>query len=130
MQEQNRFNAEVSIHTPTKGVTELSVCYNARNSVSIHTPTKGVTFVILPIRLGFLCFNPHTHEGCDIRCPPFLRYQRCFNPHTHEGCDRLVIRLLLLLRSFNPHTHEGCDFMYHQFMKRYNMFQSTHPRRV
>ena len=56
----------VSIHTPTKGVT-----YARRNlftgiSVSIHTPTKGVTLVsIIPTKL-MICFNPHTHEGCDM----------------------------------------------------------------
>ena len=34
---------EVSIHTPTKGVTFLFVCFLLSKIVSIHTPTKGVT---------------------------------------------------------------------------------------
>ena len=34
---------EVSIHTPTKGVTRLVSYCLAVFSVSIHTPTKGVT---------------------------------------------------------------------------------------
>ena len=35
----------VSIHTPTKGVTcdRLQIC--SVNGVSIHTPTKGVTII-------------------------------------------------------------------------------------
>ena len=33
----------VSIHTPTKGVTSLSLNLSLNLSVSIHTPTKGVT---------------------------------------------------------------------------------------
>ena len=33
----------------------------------------------------------------------------CFNPHTHEGCDLLLVKLPRWLISFNPHTHEGCD---------------------
>ena len=55
---------KVSIHTPTKGVTSPILAVNKLRAVSIHTPTKGVTHsIVLPI--GRLCFNPHTHEGCD-----------------------------------------------------------------
>ena len=35
--------AQVSIHTPAKGVTGLSSDYFAKADVSIHTPAKGVT---------------------------------------------------------------------------------------
>ena len=34
----------VSIHTPTKGVTFCNGTLFIRQAVSIHTPTKGVTF--------------------------------------------------------------------------------------
>ena len=34
----------VSIHTPTKGVTNFQQQYKPLSRVSIHTPTKGVTF--------------------------------------------------------------------------------------
>ena len=57
--------AEVSIHTPTKGVTysfSWCICFFA---VSIHTPTKGVTSVIPILWYDDISFNPHTHEGCD-----------------------------------------------------------------
>ena len=37
------FVTDVSIHTPTKGVTTMSGKAAAAASVSIHTPTKGVT---------------------------------------------------------------------------------------
>ena len=33
--------------------------------VSIHTPTKGVTQMPLTLNLLNISFNPHTHEGCD-----------------------------------------------------------------
>ena len=33
--------------------------------VSIHTPTKGVTLIRIVKRFFSVCFNPHTHEGCD-----------------------------------------------------------------
>ena len=35
--------SKVSIHTPTKGVTQAVVWYYTNIIVSIHTPTKGVT---------------------------------------------------------------------------------------
>ena len=37
----------VSIHTPTKGVTEQDEDNTEQQDVSIHTPTKGVTVVSL-----------------------------------------------------------------------------------
>ena len=33
--------------------------------VSIHTPTQGVTFLYI-CNVFRICFNPHTHAGCDI----------------------------------------------------------------
>ena len=33
----------VSIHTPTKGVTDEEIYQPGLTNVSIHTPTKGVT---------------------------------------------------------------------------------------
>ena len=33
----------------------------------------------------------------------------CFNPHTHTGCDQALHSSLAIRPSFNPHTHTGCD---------------------
>ena len=35
----------------------------------------------------------------------------CFNPHTHEGCDVCAVMVRGVSDSFNPHTHEGCDVL-------------------
>ena len=59
------FRPDVSIHTPTKGVTYTTFDDLRKFSVSIHTPTKGVTVYPLRSRKGTSGFNPHTHEGCD-----------------------------------------------------------------
>ena len=32
--------------------------------VSIHTPTQGVTVLTYTV-VGYCSFNPHTHAGCD-----------------------------------------------------------------
>ena len=37
---------DVSIHTPTQGVTQRAMLYAIPIQVSIHTPTQGVTLVM------------------------------------------------------------------------------------
>ena len=142
----------VSIHTPTKGVTDQVRVIGADLCVSIHTPTKGVTltkrclrFVLMfqsthPRRVWLStlrlelhipsCFNPHTHEGCDLVLSQTQGNKKSFNPHTHEGCDRAVLFVSKMRMSFNPHTHEGCDSPSCPRLMKTSWFQSTHPRRV
>ena len=55
----------ISIHTPTKGVTTEFVERTFNNYISIHTPTKGVTGDITAIDGKGRYFNPHSHEGSD-----------------------------------------------------------------
>ena len=42
---------DVSIHTPTQGVTCLRCSSCAVSSVSIHTPTQGVTLAVAVIQI-------------------------------------------------------------------------------
>ena len=120
--------------------------------VSIHTPTKGVTMCSTFTGFTSLCFNPHTHEGCDLisiakvrlfrefqsthprrvwPLQPMLSPSRQVFQSTHP---RRVWRKIRVQKpkneSFNPHTHEGCDFKLIEKMSDYHTFQSTHPRRV
>ena len=82
------------------------------------------------VAVAAICFNPHTHAGCDSARNDDSAAIARFNPHTHAGCDddssslrhiffvsihtptqgvtHLMIPLLLDL-CFNPHTHAGCD---------------------
>ena len=55
------------------------------------------------------CFNPRTHEGCDITPLPWHCPRKRFNPRTHEGCDGGTDITSARPLSFNPRTHEGCD---------------------
>ena len=146
---------------------------SATKNVSIHTPTQGVTHLRLPQRLIPMFQSTHPrrvwqkwnalllkvrlfqsthprrvwHRGWHEQIPML-----CFNPHTHAGCDRMeILENVLSIVSihtptqgvtvwtqpytyrtfcFNPHTHAGCDG---RFVKGHNYgfkFQSTHPRRV
>ena len=110
--DNERTNTNVSIHTPTKGVTIYADRYRRALIVSIHTPTKGVT-VISRKYVGFSHVSIHTPtKGVTQLTQGFDTLLCSFNPHTHEGCDCIVIALVLHFRCFNPHTHEGCDCIF------------------
>ena len=55
--------------------------------VSIHAPTRGATDGAAFVVMRVYCFNPRTHEGCDIVLTIRTLRLFCFNPRTHEGCD-------------------------------------------
>ena len=58
-----------------------------RHQVSIHAPTRGAT--------EYLCLQWHNYERFQSTHPRGVRQNgmisansiRCFNPRTHEGCD-------------------------------------------
>ena len=100
--------------------------------ISIHTPTKGVTDLIdqffklplfqstLPrrewlVRIdGFLKwddFNPHSHEGSDYTgTSPMFAYcgfQSTLPRREWHDCSSLLIQAW----DFNPHSHEGSDWI-------------------
>ena len=79
------------------------------NQISIHTPTKGVTIIVPPIILPHAYFNPHSHEGSDVHNLTKVNILQHFNPHSHEGSDLLTWPVLSLILYFNPHSHEGSD---------------------
>ena len=78
--------------------------------VSIHAPTRGATSSRTIRMTTAVCFNPRTHEGCDIWFGLLICHCSCFNPRTHEGCDTLFGEIVKEPQGFNPRTHEGCDF--------------------
>ena len=99
----------VSIHTPTKGVTNATKRETSKDKVSIHTPTKGVTELSLPHpRLQGVSIHTPT-KGVTNNSGGLCVINYSFNPHTHEGCDLDSQISLKGMSSFNPHTHEGCD---------------------
>ena len=144
------FQLHVSIHTPTKGVTDLFVrSVVAKPFQSTHP--RRVWLYAKWITKGPTSFNPHTHEGCDVNLS--LRVQR-YQVSIHTPTKGVTLQprnsgLQLLFQSthprrvwrqrpweppassgFNPHTHEGCDDTLQMVVHRVPKFQSTHPRRV
>ena len=121
---------DVSIHTPTQGVTKLDISNVPTENVSIHTPTQGVTLDQAAVAALEAGFNPHTHAGCDKQLDKETR-NLLVSIHTPtQGvtfCSTMITRVLLC---FNPHTHAGCDGAIGKTDRRNRRFQSTHPRRV
>ena len=121
---------EVSIHTPTQGVTGVFGWSIAHHQVSIHTPTQGVTHCGIRKIPMFLSFNPHTHAGCDIDSWHKERGFKFQSTHPRRvwRCKRAYRQRYF--QCFNPHTHAGCDHGHHALRSITGLFQSTHPRRV
>ena len=121
---------DVSIHTPTQGVTQRAMLYAIPIQVSIHTPTQGVTIDWHPLQygcqfqsthprrvwlIGFI--KPHEIQRFQSTHPRRVWLWWCVMAHhvfefqsTHPRRVWLYIQLCLWLWiRFNPHTHAGCD---------------------
>ena len=82
---------EISIHTPTKGVTFRCIVLHTIFVISIHTPTKGVTKWSTHVSIKNNDFNPHSHEGSDCFNAGLIVHSCYFNPHSHEGSDHSLM---------------------------------------
>ena len=92
--------------THPRRVWRSLIIVSSNTSVSIHTPTQGVT--------------QHSCKGAHLVC---------FNPHTHAGCDT-VTAAVTLATSVSIHTPTQGVTLYHLILVLPWWFQSTHPRRV
>ena len=84
-----------------------------KGEVSIHTPTKGVTVATSQYSI-MACFNPHTHEGCDSIVAWSLLVLMVFQSTHPRRVWRFYEQVQKRYQCFNPHTHEGCDQHTHQ----------------
>ena len=97
--------------------------------ISIHTPTKGVTNHFDGRICIFKNFNPHSHEGSDSASTFKRPTKPNFNPHSHEGSDKLCDVSYFSFYDFNPHSHEGSVEPLSTCFRCLQKFQSTLPRR-
>ena len=93
-------------------------------------PRRVWLIYTLYINTIYLCFNPHTHEGCDILLLEDTE-RKAVSIHTPtKGVTGVKVPLRYSWFRFNPHTHEGCDLQPFICNIIGMLFQSTHPRRV
>ena len=115
------------------------------------THPRRVWRIVRVLLVLFVCFNPHTHAGCDLTSAGAWSYQsmfqsthprrvwhsssapdtgvQCFNPHTHAGCDCVISRHC---QTMSVSIHTPTQGVTLDQSKEYQelKFQSTHPRRV
>ena len=122
---------EISIHTPTRGVTDNGKQEGIYMQFQSTLPQGEWPPVLLSLtgfglfqstlpqgewldrninkKKGGAYFNPHSHKGSDgftsFRCSASAN----FNPHSHKGSDRASERHLRWFAYFNPHSHKGSD---------------------
>ena len=56
---------KISIHTPTRGATNIVAAQQLHNIISIHTPAWGATRATRSQGKGNQNFNPHSRVGSD-----------------------------------------------------------------
>ena len=100
-----------------------------RVQVSIPAPTRGATQQVRKLPSRCRCFNPRTHEGCDLIQKWNFPRRFCFNPRTHEGCD-VVSEHTIYGRCVSIHapTRGATEIII--YANADGGFQSTHPRGV
>ena len=88
----NLLFSQVSIHTPTWGVTSLS-CNRCRSpwSFNPHTYMRCDSAVVDLVSSFTVFQSTHLHEVWHYQATKFLRH-RCFNPHTYMRCDIVNVR--------------------------------------
>ena len=150
-------------------------CRRSSYEISIHTPTQGVTHYRSWYPSYGCNFNPHSHAGSDVDGNTDTTGKETnFNPHSHAGSDTIIGKHTLfafwfqstlprrewhvfkitvhvtfkfqstlprrewlcihasaatLVLYFNPHSHAGSDCMVTYHLKIICVFQSTLPRR-
>ena len=119
---------EVSIHTPTWGVTLRGTREYAYPRVSIHTPTWGVTYSKDQNSADIVFQSTHLHEVWHYQATKFLRH-RCFNPHTYMRCDEDA-KTVDLATFVSIHTPTWGVTGKAVYLLSINEFQSTHLHEV
>ena len=105
--EENAREIFVSIHTPTKGVTQTFKPHRVTENVSIHTPTKGVTSRLCTmLQIAYVSIHTPTKGVTGT----VLIQDTTFVVSIHTPTKGVTLHAYLL--------------------KFINQFQSTHPRRV
>ena len=88
-----------------KGSDDESFVKSSTNfTISIHTPTRGVTERLDCNLMQTKNFNPHSHKGSDtfqLSQNIFLCY---FNPHSHKGSDKVSPDKGVLVPVISIHT--------------------------
>ena len=119
---------DVSIHTPTQGVTGYSNWRGCFERVSIHTPTQGVTITAIE-KFSKWMFQS-THPRRVWRCCCVISSSSYQFQSTHPRRVWHVLPFGLSQAVVSIHTPTQGVTLNSSTESLLGMFQSTHPRRV
>ena len=91
-----------------RGSDKIDLPELAEEFISIHTPVKGVTIITVRY-FGLLNFNPHSRKGSDPKL--FLTYSSRFIS-IHTPVKGVTWRWYINITdryNFNPHSRKGSD---------------------
>ena len=82
--------------------------------ISAKTPFRAGSASFFPCRTPYSECDVHIRvwrfpRGCDPTYDDASDSPLCFNPRTHESCDMFSDTPTGIVGGFNPRTHEGCD---------------------
>ena len=118
---------KISIHTPTRGATNIVAAQQLHNIISIHTPAWGATRATRSQGKGNQNFNPHSRVGSDgNKSFPIILISK-FQSTLPRGERRWVSDLRSSSRHFNPHSRVGSDHKPHPSDRHINNF-NPHSR--
>ncbi len=116
--------------THSRRVRHQHYLLHLRLNVSIHALTKSATGCIRTPSIRNGCFNPRTHEECDLAQSFRYRLRDSFNPRTHEECDKFLTASGQNKQVSIHALTKSATFSFNDFIGITKMFQSTHSRRV
>ena len=90
-------NGDVSIHALTKSATDTPIGINVYKKFQSTHSRRVRHFLYLSVSiLGHVSIHALTKSATQVVLSLSIRW-RCFNPRTHEECDLLLLKLLQLM---------------------------------
>ena len=91
MSAEKVFNADISIHAPTRGATHPRMQGIDQKEFQSTLPRGERLSRSLVVLYELLDFNPRSHEGSDCARRAVVSLMVYFNPRSHEGSDAITI---------------------------------------
>ncbi len=83
----------ISIHTPARGVTLTAADSFSSSFISIHTPTRGVTITNAKIADATIISIHTPARGVTLLDETGVKSGLDFNPHSRKGSDQFTFQL-------------------------------------
>ena len=104
-----KISKQISIHTPTKGVTLFRRFLRNPRIFQSTLPRREWHNYSLDGMIEMIFQSTLPRREWLIKIIHIYHIPVNFNPHSHEGSDKSVRFVRYVSNNFNPHSHEGSD---------------------